>query len=156
VGGLIWAGEAPDSPALRRAAAWLKSAQNADGGFGESANSYLDESLMGVGPSTASQTAWALSTLILLEGHEDAAVQRAAAYLCDTQLADRAPAEAPDHLLEEPAGSWREQWFTGTGFPKVFYLRYHLYRHYFPVMALARFVRAAEAGVDRQAERAIL
>jgi len=156
VGGLIWAGESPESPRLRRAAGWLKSIQNPDGGFGESANTYLDESLMGQGPSTASQTAWALATLQLLVGHEDGAVRRAAAYLCDTQLEEGAPAIAPDHVLPEPSGSWQERWFTGTGFPKVFYLRYHLYRHYFPVMALARFVRASESGVDRPAGRAML
>lgn len=156
VGGLVWAGEDPASPCLRRAAEWLKSVQNPDGGFGESANSYLDESLMGRGPSTASQTAWALATLLLLVGHEDGAARRAAAYLCDTQLTASAPAESPEHVLPEPSGAWREKWFTGTGFPKVFYLRYHLYRHYFPVMSLARFVRACEGGVDRSARRAIL
>jgi squalene-hopene/tetraprenyl-beta-curcumene cyclase len=54
------------------------------------------------------------------------------------------PKDPPDYLHEEPAGSWREKWYTGTGFPKVYYLRYHMYRHYFPVIALARFARLAE------------
>jgi len=144
VGGLIAAGEDPRGEYLQRTLAWLRSIQNEDGGFGESANSYLDESLMGRGPSTASQTAWALISMMNLLGADaarDESVQRAVEYLLGTQLREPAPAEYPEHPLDEPAGSWRERWFTGTGFPRVFYLRYHLYRHYFPVMALARFVR---------------
>jgi squalene cyclase len=75
----------------------------------------------------------------------DPSLRRAIAYLESTQLIRDTPADdATDHgahFLDEPAGAWRESWFTGTGFPKVFYLRYHLYRHYFPVMALARHER---------------
>lgn len=138
IGGLYHAGEDLRQPYLKRTEAWLRAAQNEDGGFGESANSYLDESLMASGPSTASQTAWGAMALMYLVGAEDEAVGRAMDYLVRTQLADDAPADAPEHILPEPAGAWREKWFTGTGFPKVFYLRYHLYRHYFPVMALAR------------------
>lgn len=145
LGGLAAVGADPHSPHVQRAIAWLRSVQNEDGGFGESANSYLDEGLMGQGPSTASQTAWGLASLLYALPPDDSSVLRAVDYLCRTQLAAPAPAEPPAHILAEPEGAWREQWFTGTGFPKVFYLRYHLYRHYFPVMSLARFVRLAGA-----------
>lgn len=177
VGGLAAAGELPAQPHLRKALAWLRAAQNADGGFGETADSYLDESRMARGPSAASQTSWGAMALMYLSGPGDPAVERAMDYLCRTQLPHDAPpealreiaegepapgfllhdaqaywqgraAEAPaparpriSHPLPELAGSWREGWFTGTGFPKVFYLRYHAYRRYFPVMALARYLR---------------
>lgn len=177
VGGLHAAGELPAQPYLRKAALWLRSVQNEDGGFGESPDSYLDESLMGRGPSAPSQTSWGAMALMYMVGPDDPAVERAIDYLCRTQLKADAPptglheipegetapgfllsnpqaywggraAEAPtpasprmSHPLPEVAGSWREGWFTGTGFPKVFYLRYHAYRRYFPVMALARYLR---------------
>jgi squalene-hopene/tetraprenyl-beta-curcumene cyclase len=109
----------------QRAAAWLRSVQNPDGGFGESCASYNAPVLRGQGASTPSQTAWGLIGL-LAAGVEvaDPAVTLAVRYLVDRQ---------------EAAGSWEEQAFTGTGFPSVFYLRYHLYRHYFPLYALARY-----------------
>lgn len=148
VGGLIAVGEDPRSPMLTRALTWLRSVQNDDGGFGESANSYLDESLMGRGPSTASQTAWGVISMMNILGPraaDDTAVRAAIAYLCRTQLTHDAPKDPPEFLHNEPAGSWREKWYTGTGFPKVYYLRYHMYRHYFPVIALARYARLAGA-----------
>jgi squalene-hopene/tetraprenyl-beta-curcumene cyclase len=145
VGGLAAVGESPDSPYLKKTLAWLRSVQNADGGFGESANSYLDESQMGRGPSTPSQTAWGVCAMMELVGVDDPDVRRAIAWLEANQLTEDAPPtlppEFPTHTTGDPAGLWREAWFTGTGFPKVFYLRYHHYRHYFPVMALARFAR---------------
>ncbi|HEY2379581.1 MAG TPA: squalene--hopene cyclase [Terriglobia bacterium] len=113
-----------DHPAMVKAAEWLKSVQNTDGGFGESCSSYDDPSLMARGESTASQTAWGLLGLLTVYGANDPAVQSAAAYLTEHQ---------------NRQGSWDEQPFTGTGFPKVFYLKYHLYRHYFPMFALARY-----------------
>lgn len=145
VGGLIAAGEDPNQAYLKKTLAWLRAKQNDDGGWGESCDSYLDESLIGEGESTASQTAWALMTVMALL-HPDAvatdnAVQRAVDYLLSTQLTKDTDPEPMDHPVWEPAGSWREVPYTGTGFPRVFYLRYHLYRHYFPLMALARFVR---------------
>ncbi len=156
VGGLISAGEDPRSAYLQRALAWLRSIQNEDGGFGESANSYLDEAQwMGKGPSTASQTAWGACAMMFLVGADDERVRRAIDYLVRTQLVHDVPAEnwggdarrdPPGHIVPEPRGSWREEWFTGTGFPKVFYLRYHLYRHYFPVMALGRYVNLSRGG----------
>ena len=120
--------------------------QKADGSFGESANSYENPSLKGQGPSTASQTAWAAMILQEIYGANDPDLQRAAEWLARTQLT---PADAADPLKNpdgDPAGSWCETEFTGTGFPKVFYLRYHMYRLYFPLMAMGRFVQARAAG----------
>ncbi len=145
VGGLAAAGVPRDATPMRRALTWLRATQNDDGGFGESANSYLDgqHAPAPPTPSTASQTGWALATLLALAGPDDPASRAAAAYLARTQLDARSAGTDPASAdwPHEPAGAWRERWFTGTGFPKVFYLRYHLYRHYFPLMALARFER---------------
>jgi squalene-hopene/tetraprenyl-beta-curcumene cyclase len=111
-------------PDCRRAAEWLRSVQNPDGGFGETILSYSDASLKGKGKSTASQTAWALIGLLAVAGPNDPAVERAVAWLVDRQ---------------NPDGSWDEAEFTGTGFPCVFYLKYHYYRNSFPLYALARY-----------------
>jgi squalene-hopene/tetraprenyl-beta-curcumene cyclase len=111
-------------PEYQRAADWLRSVQNADGGFGESALSYLDPALKGQGPSTASQTAWGLIGLLAAAGPDDPAAERAVAWLIARQNAD---------------GTWDEDEFTGTGFPCVFYLKYHFYRISFPLYALARY-----------------
>ena len=108
---------------MRRAVRWLKGVQNADGGWGESCRSYDDPSLAGQGTPTASQTAWALLALIAAGEKDRRAARAGVEYLLATQGAD---------------GNWQEDLFTGTGFPKVFYLKYHLYRLYFPLMALAR------------------
>ncbi len=107
-----------------RAVNWLRSVQNADGGWGESIASYDDASLKGKGVSTPSQTAWALIGLLAVSGPGDPAVERGIAYLLERQNAD---------------GSWDEDQFTGTGFPRVFYLKYHLYRNAFPLYALGRY-----------------
>jgi squalene-hopene/tetraprenyl-beta-curcumene cyclase len=112
--------------AMKRGVDWLRSVQQADGGFGESIASYNDPALMGSGETTASQTAWGLLGLLTIFPADDSAVRRAAQYLLDRQ---------------NEQGSWDEEPFTGTGFPKVFYLKYHLYRHYFPLFALARYRR---------------
>ncbi len=140
--GPIRCGVPRDAAWIRRAGAWVKSVQKADGSFGESANSYEDPGLKGRGPSTASQTAWAAMILQEIYGPQDPDLRRAMEWLAATQLtaADAAdPLKNPDG---DPAGSWRETEFTGTGFPKVFYLRYHLYRLYFPLMAMGRWLRA--------------
>jgi squalene-hopene/tetraprenyl-beta-curcumene cyclase len=108
----------------QKAAAWLKSVQNPDGGFGESILSYYDETLKGKGTSTASQTAWGLIGLLAVVEPNDANVERAVMWLVENQKAD---------------GSWDEAEFTGTGFPCVFYLKYHIYRNAFPLYALARY-----------------
>ena len=119
VSGLTTARRAPGSVA--RAAAWMRRRQNPDGGWGESCISYTDESFAGVGASTASQTAWALMTLQAAGGAPDETMRAGAAFLVDRQ-AQR---------------TWSEPEHTGTGFPGDFYINYHLYRHIFPLMALA-------------------
>jgi squalene-hopene/tetraprenyl-beta-curcumene cyclase len=108
----------------QRAVSWLRSVQKADGSFGESLRSYHEPETKGEGNSTASQTAWGLIGLLAGAETHDPAIQNAVAYLVDQQNAD---------------GSWTEDEFTGTGFPCVFYLKYHLYRNSFPLYALARF-----------------
>jgi len=124
--GLTAIGTSVDDPRIRSAATWLVSKQQTCGGWGETPRSYDEPSLRGQGPPTASQTAWALMGLLAAgEGRSEAA-QRGAQYLIDTQKSD---------------GTWDEEFFTGTGFPRVFYLKYHLYRIYFPLMALARYHR---------------
>ncbi|MBL9149688.1 MAG: squalene--hopene cyclase [Phycisphaerae bacterium] len=140
--GPIRCGEDRAQDWIQRAGRWLKSVQKPDGSFGESANSYEDPRLKGQGPATASQTAWAAMVLQEIYGKDDPDLLRAIRWLAATQLsvADAAdPARNPDR---DPPGSWVETEFTGTGFPKVFYLRYHLYRLYFPTMAIGRFCRA--------------
>src|SRR6185369_4492525 len=117
-------GENMHAPWVRRAVDWLKARQNADGGWGETIASYDDESLAGKGESTASQTAWALLGLLAADAPHGRAVERGIDWLVRHQ---------------GPNGTWEERLFTGTGFPRHFYLRYHLYRHYFPLMALGQY-----------------
>jgi squalene-hopene/tetraprenyl-beta-curcumene cyclase len=126
--GLARIGLPADDPMVRRAADWLKSVQQPGGCWGESCRSYDDPSLAGAGTPTASQTAWALLGLIAA-GDADCPEARAGIdWLLQTQQAD---------------GTWTEEPFTGTGFPKVFYLKYHYYALYFPLMALSRYGFAA-------------
>ena len=113
----------------QRAVGWLRSVQKADGSFGESLRSYNEPETKGQGDSTASQTAWGLIGLLAGTDTSDPAIQKAAAYLVEQQNAD---------------GSWSEDEFTGTGFPCVFYLKYHLYRNSFPLYALARYRNQAQ------------
>ena len=124
---------------VQRAGEWVKSCQQADGSFGETADSYIDPALKGRGVSTASQTAWAAMTIAEVFGGRDADVTRAIEWLCREQLDDAAAADVEQNPDGDPAGSWRELEYTGTGFPRVFYLRYHMYRLYFPLMAVARW-----------------
>jgi squalene-hopene/tetraprenyl-beta-curcumene cyclase len=119
------AGVAHSEPVMRKAAAWLIAIQNSDGGWGEDGASYkLDYKGYERAPSTASQTAWALLGLMASGDNDDPAVARGIDYLMRTQGAD---------------GFWNEERYTATGFPRVFYLRYHGYRRYFPLWALARY-----------------
>ena len=119
------AGVPADDSAMRNAVAWLVSIQNADGGWGEDGESYkLDYRGYEKAPSTASQTAWALLGLMAAGERDNPAVARGVAYLAQHQGAD---------------GFWDEELFTATGFPRVFYLRYHGYSKFFPLWALARY-----------------
>jgi squalene-hopene/tetraprenyl-beta-curcumene cyclase len=136
--GPIRCGVNRDAPWIRNAGRWLKSIQKPDGSFGESADSYIDPALKGKGPSTASQTAWAAMTMQEIFGAHDADVTRAIDWLVATQLTDEQAADPALNPDGDPPGSWVETEFTGTGFPRVFYLRYHLYRLYFPLMAIGR------------------
>jgi squalene-hopene/tetraprenyl-beta-curcumene cyclase len=118
-------------PMVRRAVAWLKSVQQPGGGWGETCRSYDDPSLAGQGTPTPSQTAWALLGLLAAGEFRSDEVRIGINYLLQTQ---------------RPDGGWDEEPFTGTGFPKVFYLKYHMYSLYFPLMALARFIQCREPG----------
>lgn len=122
--GLNVAGIDPASPPMRRAVSFLAEAQNEDGGWGEGAETYEHGASYIRAPSTASQTAWALLGLMAAGEVDHPAVSRGIAYLQRTQGAD---------------GFWDEPRFTATGFPRVFYLRYHGYSKFFPLWALARF-----------------
>ena len=110
---------------IQRGRDWLESCQNDDGGWGETASTYDDAQLKGKGPSTASQTAWALMGLIACGDLSRASIQRGLDYLISTQVDD---------------GSWKEPWTTGTGFPRVFYLRYDSYRNNWPLLAMATYL----------------
>jgi squalene-hopene/tetraprenyl-beta-curcumene cyclase len=128
------AGIGHDDDLISKAADWLVSIQNPDGGWGEDGNSYkLEYQGYEPAPSTASQTAWALLGLMAAGRTDDPAVERGIAWLAKTQDQD---------------GFWTEPRFTATGFPRVFYLRYHGYRRYFPLWALARY-RNLKAGNSR-------
>jgi squalene-hopene/tetraprenyl-beta-curcumene cyclase len=135
--GLREAGEDMTQPYIRRAVQWLRSCQNPDNGWGESCYSYNDPSLAGKGKSTPSQTAWALLGLMAAGEQGSPAVQGGIHYLLNSQ---------------NPLGGWDEDLFTGTGFPRVFYLRYHGYSQYFPLWALAVYRRLRSGKKTRQDE----
>ena len=111
-------------------AAWLEACQNADGGWGETCRSYNDDRFKGQGVSTASQSAWALIGLLAASDFDGGeAITSGIDYLVKTQHSD---------------GTWNEDEFTGTGFPCHFYLKYHLYQQYFPLMALGRYAQSQQ------------
>ena len=124
--GLEAIGFDPNDAMVQQATEWLRMNQNSDGGWGESIASYDDVNLKGQGASTSSQTAWAVLGLMAGGDIRSESLARGIAYLLDQQQAD---------------GGWREVPYTGTGFPRVFYLKYHAYPWYFPLMALARYSR---------------
>jgi squalene-hopene/tetraprenyl-beta-curcumene cyclase len=109
---------------IRSAASWLKAFQRPDGGWGETCHTYEDPDSKGSGPSTASQTAWALIGLIAAGEAGSLSTRKGIEFLLKAQQED---------------GSWLEDAYTGTGFPRAFYLRYDLYRIYFPLLALAQY-----------------
>jgi squalene-hopene/tetraprenyl-beta-curcumene cyclase len=119
------AGIGPDAPEIRRAVAWLLARQRPDGGWGEGGDSYYPGGIAAnESPSTASQTAWALLGLMAAGQVDDPAVARGIEFLLRTQ---------------NDEGLWDEETYTAVGFPRVFYLRYHGYRAFFPVWAVARY-----------------
>jgi len=123
--GLARSGERRATEAIQKGANWLRSVQRPDGGWGESCASY-DVNAFVPAESTPSQTAWALLGLMAAGGRSSEAVRRGIQHLIDTQGSD---------------GWWREQLATGTGFPSVFYLCYSLYSTYFPILALAQYLK---------------
>lgn len=114
---------------LQRGRRWLESVQHEDGGWGERCNTYDDPIYKGQGPSTASQTAWAVMGLCAFDDPENPVLKRGIEYLVRTQ---------------NPDGSWTEHETTGTGFPKVFYLKYDMYRNAWPLLALATYKKICE------------
>jgi squalene-hopene/tetraprenyl-beta-curcumene cyclase len=126
--GLKCAGQDMMDARYQAAGCWLRSIQNADGGWGESPRSYEDPASKGQGPSTPSQTAWALMGLLATDDDSDG-LGRGINYLIERQRED---------------GSWKDDYWTGTGFPTVFYLRYHLYATYFSLLALGLYERRLE------------
>lgn len=126
-----------DAPEIRKAVNWLISIQNADGGWGEDGTSYkLDYRGHEAAPSTASQTSWALLGLMAAGEIDHPSIARGVAYLLGTQNRE---------------GLWDEQLFTATGFPRVFYLRYHGYPKFFPLWALARYRNLKESNTRKVA-----
>ncbi len=131
------AGIGSEQPMVAKAVAWLKRVQNADGGWGESCDSYaLDRTGHEPTPSTASQTAWALLGLMAVGETDSPEVERGVRWLMANQAED---------------GLWGQELYTGGGFPRVFYLRYHGYPKYFPLWALARYRNLKAANTARPA-----
>lgn len=133
--GLGSIGEDMQQPYVRKAVEWLLGRQNPDGGWGESCYTYNDSRTGGMGKSTASQTSWALLALLHAGEVAEPAVARGVQFLLDAQQGD---------------GTWQEAEFTGTGFPRVFYLRYHGYPVFFPVWALALYRRRLQRAAERR------
>jgi len=130
--GLAHAGEDMSDARYQRAADWIRAHQNEDGGWGELPRSYEKPETKGQGPSTPSQTAWALMALFAAGDSRSESIRRGIEHLLQTQQYD---------------GSWRDDFWTGTGFPEVFYLRYHLYATYFPLWALSLWTRRHPARI---------
>lgn len=125
----------PQDPMIRRAVGWLLSKQRIDGGWGEDGGSYWIDQPKGEGKvSTPAQTAWALLGLMAVGEGDNPAVKRGIDYLIDTQ---------------DATGLWEEQAYTAVGFPRVFYLRYHGYRAFFPIWALARYRNLQQSNQPR-------
>jgi squalene-hopene/tetraprenyl-beta-curcumene cyclase len=134
-------------PQIQQAAEWIRMVQNSDGGWGETCGSYDDPDTRGVGPSTPSQTAWAMLGLLAAGDDRSDSVAKGVRWLLARQLEDGSWDES---MGEGPA---RQGIITGTGFPKVFYLAYTMYRHYFPLLALTTYKRAMERAAPRTESR---
>jgi len=126
-------------PAVQQAAEWIRMVQNADGGWGETCGTYDDPNQRGIGPSTPSQTAWAVLGLLAAGDTRSDSVAKGIRWLVDRQHEDG----SWDELVPGRNG---ESYYTGTGFPRVFYLGYHLYKQYFPLLALTTYERAMKSG----------
>jgi squalene-hopene/tetraprenyl-beta-curcumene cyclase len=129
----VWSHE----PAILQATEWIRMVQNADGGWGETCGSYDDPTQRGIGPSTPSQTAWAVLGLLAGGDTRSDSVAKGIRWLVSQQSASGTWDESAE-------GRNGEAVYTGTGFPRVFYLAYHLYRDYFPLLALTTYKRAME------------
>jgi squalene-hopene/tetraprenyl-beta-curcumene cyclase len=127
-----------NEPQIQQAAEWIRMVQNSDGGWGETCGSYDDPNTRGVGPSTPSQTAWALLGLLAAGDDRSDSVAKGIRWLLTRQRSDGSWDETTG------AGMNRQSLYTGTGFPRVFYLAYDMYRQYFPLMALTSYRRAME------------
>ncbi len=124
-------------PAVQQAAEWIRMVQNPDGGWGETCGTYDDPATRGVGASTPSQTAWALLGLLAAQDTRSDSVAKGIRWLTERQHEDG----SWDELMPGRNG---ESYYTGTGFPRVFYLGYHLYKQYFPLLALTTYRKALE------------
>jgi squalene-hopene/tetraprenyl-beta-curcumene cyclase len=129
--GLVAIGVDMNEPWVQKGRDWLERHQNADGGWGETVASYEDSKLRGRGVSTPSQTAWALLGLCAFQQTHRKSIENGIHYLISTQ---------------NPDGSWSETLITGTGFPRVFYLKYDMYRNNWPLLALARYQAGISVG----------
>ena len=131
-------------PQIQQAAEWIRMVQNADGGWGETCGGYDDPVQRGIGPSTPSQTAWALLGLLAAGDNRSDSVAKGTRWLLSHQLSDGSWDESVG------VGERKQAIYTGTGFPRVFYLAYHLYRNYFPLLALTTYRRAMERAPEAQ------
>jgi squalene-hopene/tetraprenyl-beta-curcumene cyclase len=127
-----------NEPQVQQAAEWIRMVQNPDGGWGETCGSYDDPNTRGIGPSTPSQTAWALLGLLAAGDDRSDSIAKGIRWLLERQHGEG----SWDESMGE--GPTRQGIITGTGFPKVFYLAYTMYRQYFPLLALTTYKRAME------------
>jgi len=128
-------------PAVQQAAEWIRMVQNGDGGWGETCGTYDDPNQRGIGPSTPSQTAWAVLGLLAAGDTRSDSVAKGVRWLIERQHKDG----SWDELMPGRNG---ESYYTGTGFPRVFYLGYHLYKQYFPLLALTTYERAMQSPAE--------
>ena len=128
-----------NEPQIQQAAEWIRMIQNPDGGWGESCLSYDDPVQRGIGPSTPSQTAWALLGLLAAGDTRSDSVAKGVRWLLEHQQ------ESGDWDESVGRGTARQALYTGTGFPRVFYLAYHMYRNYFPLLALTTYRSAMQS-----------